>query len=526
MALMKGTDVLDKSGDAARRDVQNAVTEWEIRHRRLLEALPDLVFRLDAAGRHLDYYAPSEDRLFIPPERFVGRSVSEVLPANVAAIYLHEIGRVLESREAREFEYALTFAGNDSHLYHARMVPVSPDEVLALVRDVTTHRELEERVRRVELQLLQAQKMEAIGRLAGGVAHDFNNLLTVIIGSGEMLRDVVTDPSALSLIEEVLQASDRAAQLTQQLLAFGRRQLLKPEVMTLDDVVNGAERLLRRTLGEDVDLQVRLAPDPWTVKVDRAQTEQVVMNLAINARDAMPGGGPLVISTANVRTDGGEDIPSGEYVQLSVTDAGVGMTAEVRERLFEPFFTTKEQGKGTGLGLAMVYGIVKQSGGHIRIESDVGAGTAIRVFLPRVAADGATRDRAEARPAPGLPRGTGAILLVEDDPGVRALAATILRRCGYDILEAPTARLALDVLDRPDPLELRLMISDVVLPGMSGLDLAARVRQRWPSIPVLFISGYADDVLAKQQAVEAHRLLPKPFTPLELARAVQSAIDE
>jgi signal transduction histidine kinase len=495
----------------------------------LLAALPDLVFRLDAEGRHLDYYSPSRDRLYTPPEVFTGRTVAEVLPDPVASLYLREIGTVLSSGEAREFEYELSLPAGDRHLYHARMVPASATEVLALVRDVTAHRQLEDRLRHTELQLQQAQKLEAIGRLAGGVAHDFNNLLTVITASTELLRDSLSnDPDALALVDEVMFAGQRAAQLTQQLLAFSRRQLLKPELLTLNSVVETAERLLRRAVGSDVELRTVLTREPWPVTVDRAQMEQVIMNLVVNARDAMPDGGEIVIETRNARMDEAADreLPPGEYACLSVRDAGAGMSGDVRDHIFEPFFTTKERGKGTGLGLPTAYGIVRQSGGCIRVDSEPGLGTVMNVLLPRAHSEPATAERREATLAPGLPRGVESVLVIEDEPSVRTLASTILRRCGYTVIDAEDGEAALAYLERPGREDIRLVVSDVVLPGLSGRRIAARIRERWPHMAVLFVSGYAEEPELQRDVMEHdHGILPKPFTPLDLARAARAAID-
>ena len=507
---------LSRSHEATRA-AQDALAASEVRHRGLLAAMPDLVFRLDGDGRHLDFYAPSADRLYAPPEGIVGRSVHEVLPAPAALAYEDAIARVLANGEAVEFQYELAFPTGDVHVYDARMVPATAREVLTLVRDVTAQRQLEERLHETQQQLLRAQKLEAIGQLAGGIAHDFNNLLMVISGNAELLRaKLARDPDAVVYSNQIIQATETAAQLTRQLLAFGRRQHLAPEILAPGEVVRAIEQLLRRTIREDVVLQIDVT-DQGTVRVDRSQLEQVLLNLVTNARDAMPRGGRLSIEIAP-----GE--PPADFVRLTVRDTGEGMHDDVRAHLFEPFFTTKPQGSGTGLGLSTVHGIVKQSGGHIRVESAPGAGTAMHVFLPRARLEAPlpepdTRDRALA-----LPRGEGTVLLVEDNAGVRRLAASILARCGYSVVEAEDAAAALSVLDqRPYP-DIRLLLTDLVMPGMSGRDLAERVHQVSPRTAILFMSGYPGDVVGSGGELP-HRMLPKPFTPTQLAQAAKAAIE-
>ena len=524
--VLEVTD-LQRSAEA-RRAAEHALADSELRQRGLLAAVPDLFFRLDARGRHLDFYAPSADRLYTPPDGIIGRTVSEVLPEAAASRYVEAIAAVLASGEALEFQYELTFPAGDTHVYAARMVPAAANEVLVLVRDVTTRRALESRLEQMQQQLLHAQKMDAIGRLAGGIAHDFNNLLTIISGSSHLLRPAVAaDPEAVALLDEIRAAATTAAGLTQQLLAFGRRQQLNPEVVSVSAVVARAERLLRRTIRADIALEIELEAQVWQVRVDRTQLEQVLMNLAVNGRDAMPGGGRLLIATANVHSTGAEDIPPGDYVRLTVRDSGEGMDSEVRARLFEPFFTTKEQGKGTGLGLATVYGIVQQSGGYIRVDSAPGEGTTMQVYLPRVEED---LPLAEAAPsadagALALPRGSGTVLLTEDNAAVRRLAASILRRCGYQVLEADSAAAALGLLEQPDRPNIKLLLTDLMMPGLSGRELAVRMRVLSPHTAVLFMSGYAGDVLGMREIGPEIATLEKPFTPLQLARAVKAAID-
>jgi signal transduction histidine kinase/CheY-like chemotaxis protein len=369
-----------------------------------------------------------------------------------------------------------------------------------------------------ELHLRQAQKMEAVGRLAGGVAHDFNNLLTVIRGYGELLSEnLEADDTRKADVTEILKAAESASSLTRQLLVFSRKQLLAPKVVKLEDIVRGTEKMLRRLIGADIELIVRSAPEVWCVMADPGQLEQVVMNLALNARDAMPDGGTLSIELENV------DDANGGSVALSVTDNGCGMDASTMARIFEPFFTTKAEGRGTGLGLAMVHGIVEQSGGSIAVQSEPGRGTSFRVTLPR-AKDGLVAP--EVRPAtPVARRRNETVLLVEDEPAVRTLACQVLRKEGYEVLEAARGDDALDIAMR-HPRTIHLLLTDVVMPGMSGRRLWEQLSTCRPDAKVLFMSGYTDDAVVRHGIREAGLpFLQKPFSLTALADAVRRALD-
>jgi two-component system, cell cycle sensor histidine kinase and response regulator CckA len=380
-----------------------------------------------------------------------------------------------------------------------------------------------------EEQLRQAQKMEAVGMLAGGVAHDFNNLLSAIIGFSELvlMRMPPEDPMR-PYIEEVARAGDRAAALTGQLLTFGRRQVLRPESLDVNLVLSDLEQLLRRVIGEDVDLAILLAPEPVRVTADRSQIEQVVMNLAVNARDAMPHGGKLTIETQRVELDGGYardhvGVRPGAYVMIAVSDTGTGMDAATRARIFEPFFTTKEVGKGTGLGLATVYGIVKQSEGDVWVYTEPGQGTTFKVYLPRNEEVGEMPVRPRAMGE--QPRGTETILVVEDEPGVRALVRGVLQATGYSVLEASRGEEALDVLNTYG-LPIHLLLTDVVMPGMSGPELASRVEHAHPETKVLYMSGYTGDVAVRHGVLDqGSAYLQKPITPTTLSRKVREVLD-
>jgi signal transduction histidine kinase len=383
---------------------------------------------------------------------------------------------------------------------------------------------------RLEEQLRQSQKMEAVGRLAGGIAHDFNNLLTAIIGYTDLLisRFAAGDPIRADL-EEVGKAAGRAAALTRQLLAFSRRQTLQPRVLNLNSVIAGMERMLRRLVGDEIDLLIELDPDVGNVRADPVQIERVIMNLVVNASDAMPGGGKLTIETANVELGRAYlrhqvDLQPGLYVMLAVRDTGIGMDEETLSHLFEPFFTTKGIGKGTGLGLATAYGIVRQSGGNIRAASELGRGSSFRVYLPRIM-ETAELQRPGLSPT-RLPQGSETVLLVEDEDMVRELARRVLLRCGYTVLEANRPSDAVRICERQGA-AIDLLITDVAMPGtMSGHDLARYLVTLHSEMRVLYISGYTDDAISHQGVLNPGvAFLQKPFTPLALARKVRQVLD-
>ena len=388
--------------------------------------------------------------------------------------------------------------------------------------DVTHGRLLEEELR-------QSHKMEAIGQLAGGVAHDFNNLLMVIQGYSQMLRRRVSNDSYLtSAVDEIHKATDRASTLTRQLLAFGRKQVLQPQVLDMNTVVTDMEGMLRRTIGEDIQMVSLQEPGLMPVKADRAQLEQVVLNLAVNSRDAMPRGGTLTLETCNVEVDEAmarnhRGLSPGRYSTLAVRDTGEGMDAKTKERIFEPFFTTKEKGKGTGLGLATVYGIVKQSGGYIAVDSAPGRGTTFRVFLPCEERTAAACPAADVAP-PESPAGTETILLVEDEEKVRKIVRDFLGQSGYSVLQAQNGEEALDLAQKHSPIDL--LLTDLVMPGLGGRELAVRLTQLLPNLRVVLMSGYASWGKGGPEADQSEMiLLQKPFRLEELGRKVREVLD-
>jgi PAS domain S-box-containing protein len=394
--------------------------------------------------------------------------------------------------------------------------------VASLVQDVTERVALEERLR-------QSQKMEAVGRLAGGVAHDFNNLLTVILGYSQILADGLPEGSRLAdNTAQIKSAADRAAAITRQLLAFSRKTVLSPRVINLNEIVVNLDSLLRRLIGEDIEVRTLPASDLGSVKADPSQIEQVVMNLALNARDAMPRGGTVILETGNVVLDrtyarDHQSVEPGRYVMLAVSDTGEGMSPETQARIFEPFYTTKEVGKGTGLGLSMVYGIVKQSGGYIWVYSEPGQGTTFKIYLPRV--DQPAEVVGGDNRSPKVQRGTETILLVEDDEQLRALTSAVLAHCGYNVLVASAPEEGLAICKSTSD-DIRLLVTDVVMPRMNGRQLAEQGQKIRPRMRVLYVSGYTNDAIAHYGVLDPGLwFLPKPYALSSLIAKVREVLD-
>ena len=392
------------------------------------------------------------------------------------------------------------------------------------LEDITEHK-------RFQAQLLQSQKLETVGKLAGGVAHEFNSIMTAIIGQSELLLNELPPGSSLcKSAAEIRKAADRAAILTQQLLAYGRKQVLRPESLDMNAILAGMESALRHLMGRGTEVRIAPAARLKAVMADAGQVEQVIMNMAMNAADAMPNGGRLTLETANVTLDQEyvsrfPDLKAGEYAMLAITDTGAGMSNEVRARVFDPFFTTKGVGQGTGLGLSTCHGIIKQSGGHISVYSEPGLGTIFKVYLPQV--EQQTKTPVVRPDLPSLPRGTETILLVEDDPSLREMAATLLRRLGYRVLAASNGIEALSLKQQRDIGHIDLLFTDVVMPHMSGKELAERVRALAPHTRILFTSAYTENAIVHQGVMmKGVALLQKPFTPSALARTLREVLDQ
>jgi two-component system cell cycle sensor histidine kinase/response regulator CckA len=519
-----------------RREAETELRQSKELHTRVLETSTDSITLFELDGTVVFASRSNETMLGWSQDELIGRNFTEFMHPDDLAHANAVIARSIQSGES--LSYSARVRHKDGHWVVLEGKPAAirdadgkPELILALARDVTERQKNEEKRRELETQLRQSQKMDAIGRLAGGIAHDFNNLLTAIAGYGGLALGAV-DESQKELrndIQEMLTAADRARQLIRQLLAFGRKQVLQPCVLDLNEVVGDLDSMLRRLIGEDIELVTKLDPDLGHTNADPGQIEQVVMNFAINARDAMDGGGRLVIETLSTELDA-EFVAThvgatlGPAVALRVTDTGHGMEDSVRSRVFEPFFTTKEEAKGTGLGLSTVYGIVKQSGGYVWCDSTPGEGTTFTVYLPRFDSEPGVEVVDEAEPLPVL-TGAETVLIAEDEQVVRHLVAEMLGRLGYSVIVAANGAEALERLEEHSG-DIDLLLTDVVMPGMSGRDLAAVVRKRRPETRVLFMSGYAEDAVASHGVLQpGTALLEKPFTALSLGTIVRAVLD-
>ncbi|HSA46714.1 MAG TPA: ATP-binding protein, partial [Candidatus Competibacteraceae bacterium] len=495
----------------------------EARLRAVTHALPDRVFVVDEEGLYCDVLADPRNQSVTGAVSLKGKLLSEVHAPDKAALFLGLIHGALATQQIHVAEYELpTHSGR--RWFESRTVPLDvrfndKPATIVIVRDLT-ERKL------AESQLRQAQKMQAIGQLTGGIAHDFNNLLAVIMGNLELLHEQLTaQPRLLELTQQALKSVDRGANLSRRLLAFARRQPLLAQPTNLNRLVLGMLDLIQRTLGSTIRVDKALATDLGMTLVDPEQLESALLNLVINARDAMPHGGRLLVETTNALLDEAqvaayqEDVRPGPYVMLAVWDSGSGMAPEVLEHAFEPFFSTKDAGRGSGLGLSMVYGLVKQSGGHITIDSEPGQGSTVRLYLPRIEYQETSALSEPSASDHAYLQGQGeTILVVEDDTGVRSFVVTALERMGYDIRQADTAAIALQILDATP--EIALLFTDIMLPGdMDGVQLAAEAQRRWPGLRVLFTSGYTEHALVGNGRItEGVEVLTKPYHKSELAR--------
>ncbi len=524
----------DSHSRAERERAEASLRESQEQFRQIAENIREVFWLSDVEKRRLFYVSPRYQEVW-------GRPLTGLQTASVSwwdAVHPADRERIVAAAHRKQASgeydevYRIVHEDGSIRWIHERAFPVHDEKgrvhrIAGLAEDITERRQAEESSREQSERLRMAQKMEAVGQLAGGVAHDFNNILVAILGFSELVRDSLPPGNAQRKnVEEVIKAGERAADLTRQLLAFSRRQVIAPVVLDPNEKLRSIERLLRRVIGEDIELALHLDPGIGRVRADPTQLEQVVMNLAVNARDAMPKGGALIIETADAelgdafaRANPGSR--AGLQVMLAVSDTGMGMTRETQARIFEPFFTTKGEGKGTGLGLATVYGIVKQSGWYISVYSEPGKGTTFKVFMPR-------SDEAPA-PVPELGAegeslgGSETILVVEDDPAVRDLVVAALRGYGYRVLEAREPEDAFVIVEA-SKVPVHLLLTDVVMPRLSGPDVAKRVRELRPGIAVLFMSGYTDRVMSLQGLDPAISFLQKPFSPRVLASKVREVL--
>jgi two-component system, cell cycle sensor histidine kinase and response regulator CckA len=511
--------------------VESALRENEARFRAIYEGAAVGIALVDMGGRLLESNRTLQDML-----GFSGRDLKD----RVFAEFTYPEDKISEAPlykdlvEGKRDHYRLEkrYIRKDGSLVWSRL-NVSfagddegePEFTIHMVEDITEQK-------RLENQFLQSQKMETVGRLAGSIAHDFNNLLTIIKGYSQLAMAEHQNGTRLrESIREIEKATDNASALTRQLLAFSRRQVMEVKIIDLNILIKNLEKMLRRVIGEDIEMTVHLAENLGRVRTDPAQIEHVILNLTVNARDAMPAGGKLTLQTRNVELD--EDyarsqigVSPGNYVIILVGDTGCGMPPEVRERIFEPFFTTKEKGKGTGLGLSTVYGIVKQSGGHILVYSEPGHGATFEIYLPRVEEGMAVKTPPEQSQSGDLPRGNEIVIVVEDEPSLRALAAYVLRKQGYTVLEAANGEQAMQIASQSVVKEIDLLVTDVVMPHMGGKELAKRFKVIYPSAKILYISGYLDRAFPDQASFEPEvPFLEKPFSPEDLVKEVREVLD-
>jgi PAS domain S-box-containing protein len=498
----------------------------------VLEHVPTMVFMKEADELRFEYFNKAgEELLGVSRDALIGKNDHDFFPREQADFFVSMDREVLVRGTVEDIPAEPIETPRGRRWLHTRKIPVhdalgTPRHLLGVSVDITEQKLATDALQE---QLRQAQKMEAVGRLAGGVAHDFNNLLSVIMGYTSLSLDAASgDDPIRAQLGEVLGAAERARDLTRQLLAFSRQQVLEPRVVNLNEVMSHVERMLERLIGEDVEFMAVKAPALGSVRVDPGQIEQVLLNLVVNARDAMPKGGKLTIETANVELDETyaaehPTVVAGAHVMLAVSDTGHGMDRATQERIFEPFFTTKEVGRGTGLGLSTVFGVVRQSGGHIWVYSEPGKGAVFKVYFPRVEAE-ASASIHRTRPAPRS--GTETVLVLEDEEHVRRVVLAMLARTGYRVLEAATAAQAIEIAENKQQ-SIDLLLTDVVMPTMSGPEVVERIRKIRPKLKAICMSGYTDETVFRHGILESGvAFLQKPITPDSLRQKIRSVLDE
>ena len=516
-------------GRSKRIAIEAELKESKGRYQAIFETAVDAIIVSDQHGIIQEFSKAAERMTGYAAADLIGQNMRVLLPATLRHEHERYTARYLWT--VRELEVCRKDGTVfPAHLSIAEWWAGGHRHFTGILRDLTTEKQEQLERLKLEAQLHQAQKMEAIGNLTGGMAHDFNNMLSVIIGNVDLLRDLRgDDPDADELIREALEAAFRGADLTRRLLAFARQQPLRPQCVDVNELVVGITRLLSRTLGEDIEISLDLCSEAWPVVVDPAQLEASLTNLATNARDAMPDGGRLMVVTSNRNLDADyaaqhTEVVAGGYVMIEVSDTGCGIAPEVIDRIFEPFFTTKSRDKGTGLGLSMVFGFIKQSGGHISVYSEPGIGTSFRLFLPRMTADTATVEESLAMP---VVHGRGeTVLVVEDNAALRRVVVRQLGELGYQVVEAGNAAAGLQLLEERS---IDLLLTDIVMPGgVNGHELARRARQRWPQIKIVFTSGFSEARLNSDLSPlmpASTPLLSKPYRKEDLASAAREALD-
>jgi PAS domain S-box-containing protein len=510
---------------------ESAMRESQMRLAGIVNSAMDAIISVDGEQKVVLFNAAAERILGCPAAEAIGQTIDRFIPQSFREPHQQHIRRFGETGVSLRSIHSLSEltavrANGEEFPIEASIskIEVAGQKIFTVVlRDITERKQLEEQFR-------QSQKMEAVGRLAGGVAHDFNNMLTAIIGYSQLVMAQIDEASPLRHdIEEIEKAGQRAAGLTAQLLAFSRKQVLQPKVLDLNEVISDVDKMLRRVIGEDIDLVTIARPDLGHVKADPGQIEQILLNLAVNSRDAMPLGGKLTIETANIELDEAyasshSDVIPGQYVMLAVSDTGIGLDAQTQARMFDPFFTTKEKGKGTGLGLSTVFGIVKQSGGHIWVYSEPEHGAAFKIYFPRV--DEPTAPASADAKDVGSLFGSEVLMVVEDDDAVRGMSQSALEKYGYTVLAAESGAQALEAFG-PLAATIDLVVTDVIMAGMSGPELVERLHELHPDVKVLYVSGYTEEATIHHGVLtEGIEFLQKPFTPDLLARRVRQLLSD